>query len=378
MQAQVTFSKCDASSGNTERLSAFLFAFIISAFSVLFAVRNTFGDDYASELTKGIPSDAIEIKSDTQFLFAKGVGPESLKLGKLETGKMYWARIHFINMFDLPFHLEKIHSSCGCLAAARSNDIIKPRGKSFFVVLIKPQLKDVAYAKSVTITSDRGDALQILITADFEQPFELVERVIRLGNAVNDSKVPLTVKCKGMSWSDSKIEIESSTGHTRILGVEKVPTLDEWKLAIEIPEESRRLAKSGLRLTEIFTVKDQSSNKLVCELEFSVEDSSSFICKPSTVKLALTEDGWVGKATLFGDWQSLEFDGKKLPVEASDKEKNVINGEARIIRSIGRVTSIELHFGHSKPTFGQSFSATLRCGEKEICDLKELLFIGGK
>ena len=105
-------------------------------------------------------------------------------------------------------------------------------------------------------------------------------------------------------------------------------------------------------------------------MELSVEDSSSFICKPSTVKLALTDDGWVGKATLFGDWQSLEFDGKKLPVEASDKKKNVINGEARIIRSIGRVTSIELHFGRSKPAFGQSFSATLRCGEKESVILR--------
>ena len=92
--------------------------------------RNAVSDDTPRSLPDWLPSSAIELKPDATLLIAEGGGIEEFKLNNLDTGKHYFVRVKLVNMLSKATSAKEIHSSCGCMVAASSSEIVEPKSES--------------------------------------------------------------------------------------------------------------------------------------------------------------------------------------------------------------------------------------------------------
>ncbi len=283
-----------------------------------------------TELPNWIPKDAVEIKIETKLLVAEGIAPEELKLGDLQTGKAHFIRVPFVNMLDRPFKIVDIRSSCGCLVGAKKGETVETRGTGDFLALIKPELTDSAYAKSLTVSSDAGVSFQVLISARFKSPFELESKKITLDPDIENLELRLV---RVGTEKFEKITVQSKTGFTKVVDLKKEARGDSWSVTLGIAKELFAAVNASRELSEVLKVYDEETGKSICELALNLESGMKLLCKPSPIQLENRDQRWVSKMLLFG---TLDLAGSKpvlalsvrdrefeIPITILAKEKNL-------------------------------------------------------
>ncbi len=264
--------------------------------------RNAVSDDTPRSLPDWLPSSAIELKPDATLLIAEGGGIEEFKLNNLDTGKHYFVRVKLVNMLSKATSAKEIHSSCGCMVAASSSEIVEPKSESHFVAYIKPQLNSGPYGKTVTVTFDSGVKLMVLLTATFVSPFSL-ER--------HSAVIPEEMKTLEMAvMLNAPMERLQQLGFETEMGYLKCPEQtfpkDDYGrhvLKLDVSDEMHKHLRVAGTLVEVVKVIDRGTKKPICALSISLRSESVFRIKPSRVVLKKVGDKFIGEVLVFGDWE---------------------------------------------------------------------------
>ncbi len=263
--------------------------------------------DTPSSLPDWLPSTAIELKPDTKLLVAEVGGIEEYKLNNLDTGKHYFVRVKFVNMLSKATSAKEIQSSCGCMVAASSSQIVEPKSESHFIAYIKPQLTPGPYGKTVTVTFDSGVKLMVLLTATFVSPISLESHSAIIPEGMKTLEIPVHLNVP----IDKIQQLVFSTE----MGYLKVPEQifskdDDGKcvLQFDVSDEMHKQLRVSGSLAEVVRVNDRETKKTICAMSVSLRNESVFRLKPSRVVMKRVGDKFYGEVLVFGDWE-------KYPVE---------------------------------------------------------------
>jgi len=281
------------------------------------------GGDWLRRAVPSLPNEATiatEIELDSKYLFAEGAGPEKVELGILRTNRYHFAEVHFINMLDTPVAIEELKSSCGCMVAAKKSAPVEPGGMGSFIVIVKPQVKEMKYGKSLTVQFDAGMKWQFLITGEFKTDFALQTRRIELSSS--SSTVQLKLEPQFPELMMREIFAGSVTGHLKVEDCSR--TTDGWVLQCRVPIATQQTSR---QLVEILSVVDKETKEKICEVELVLESRDKITCRPETIRMAQLGGEYVGNVLLFGkevnsyDWTKVygEFAVDNVPVERAAK-----------------------------------------------------------
>lgn len=225
-------------------------------FLALLLVEDAVGGDTFSSLPDWLPSSAIELKPNAKLLVAEGGGIEELKLNNLDTGKHYFVRVKYVNMLGKATSAKEIHSSCGCMVAASSSEIVQPKSESQFIAYIKPQLTPGPYGKTITVTFDSGVVLMVLLSAKFVSPVSLESHSAIIPEVTKTLELPVQLNVPLDSIHQLGFSTEMGYLKLHVQSLEKDDTGRHF-LKFDVSEEMHkhlRVAGTVVELVKVFDV----------------------------------------------------------------------------------------------------------------------------
>lgn len=280
-------------------------------FLALFLASNAVSDDSVHALPDWLPGSAIELKPDVKFLVAEGGGVEELKLNNLDTGKHYFVRVKFVNMLSNATSAKEIHSSCGCMVAASSSEIVQPKSESQFIAYIKPQLTPGPYGKTVTVTFDSGVVLMVLLSAKFVSPVSLESNSAVIPEDTKTLELPVQLNVPLDRIHQLVFSTEIGYLKLQVQALAKDGTGRHF-LRFDVSEEMHKHLRVAGKVIEVVKVFDLETKKPICAFSVSLRSESVFRIKPSRAVLKKVGDHFIGEVLVFGDSEKYPLNENKL------------------------------------------------------------------
>ncbi|MEQ1825316.1 MAG: DUF1573 domain-containing protein [Pirellula sp.] len=258
-------------------------------------------------------------------------------MGTLLTGKKYFAVIKFMNMHDSADRISEMKSSCECIAGYRNDEEIAPKGKGFFVVALEPQTKAETFGKTLTIITKAGNSVKVLLTAKFVCALKLTQDRIEVNRSI--TKFSLIVRPTEGFEVPSAVGIKSITGFTSVSKFKKLDAKNEWNLDLVPSEATHSMIGISRVLVESLMVFDLDTQKPICQLGLTLEDSNKFACKPSSLHVSKTDDKWRGQFLLLGEMEKQP----EKPQLVLTVEKRQIFVPLNVEHSGGRLSKVSLN-----------------------------------
>ncbi len=253
-------------------------------------------------LGPSIPDDIVELHSRIKPLLDEGIGPEKVEIGKMNANRWHFIAIRFVNMFDRGIRVSNISSSCGCLVAGNTNELVGSQSEGFVIAVIKPQPRPEVYRKSLTITFDNGLIWPVMISGIFEAEVEFDQETVKIEPLTQEVNLTLTRKFGKRELAS--LTLESQNGNIICRKTELIDR-DRVKATFSVASETRR---SPFALSEQVIVRDKNSGEVVCELIVGIDIESGIQCRPRRILMKKAGDKFQGQFYLLGDLESYKRD----------------------------------------------------------------------
>jgi hypothetical protein len=87
--------------------------------------------------------------------------PIQVDLGELLAGEPYVVRVPYLNSTGRTISIVEIKSTCGCIAARRSEDSVKTGGESDFLLKLNPSPRPEKLQRTITIITGSGEQFPV-------------------------------------------------------------------------------------------------------------------------------------------------------------------------------------------------------------------------
>lgn len=249
-------------------------ALCIPLYLICFSCLDAKGDDIGRtiELSEIVPKGAIELKPSGFFSFSNELVAEKLSLGELRTGHTYFLHLPVVNLSASSISIEKIESSCGCIAAANRSTIVEPQKSADILIVIKPQFAAGELTKLLKVHASNGSFSMVGVVAKFAAPVRVE---------------PTTIEIKGMNrqfklatsyHGDGAFSRLIAFGMSRDLGV--IEQKDGY-IVVEISEDISKDCDVHGSCATVLQFKDRASGDVLCNIPLDLRSERAFVCKPS-------------------------------------------------------------------------------------------------
>lgn len=333
------------------------------------------GDDGLGKLPDWIPPGSVELAVNDDILIADGIEPQQLSLGQLSTGVSNYLLVPLVNMTSGDVSISEIKSSCGCLVAVKADEKqIAGRGRSKLLMYLQPQSKPGPFGKIVSLNLSGGQVLKILVSADYIPQYRAVPSRVVIDEKTTDFS--FEIESRNIA-SNAEISLSPLDAFVEISN----SSIDKKNRKVLVHCKVKRttfdLAKSSGAVLQRFRIADQTTGRELSVLDLMLE-SKSFVVRPATIKLKLTDGYWSGRMMVFGDWKTLAAEGaelQELTVCFKSNDGSKMTGKAELMRNNSRMAIFNLKVEHRGGIQAQECTGVLNFGSTELCKVESIQFL---
>lgn len=280
----------------------------VTCFSGLFANADDVGRPI--EMSEIVPKGATELRPSGSFSFSNTLVVEKLSLGELATGNTYFLHLPVFNLSESSISVEKVDSSCGCIAAAHRSKIVEPQKSADILIVIKPQFAAGEFTKLLKIQASNGSVSMVGVAAKFAAPVSVEPTTIKVKGI--DRRFKLATSYHG-DGSFSKL---IACGLSRDFVV--VDQKDGY-IVVEISEDISKNCDVHGSFATVLQFKERSSGNVLCNIPLDLRSERAFVCKPSDLGFEKNGDHRVANVFVSGRLEDIDFDEIAVETEAGDK-----------------------------------------------------------